>query len=223
MRQFCRIQGILFLILIAFFSYASGQGISSYCKFKADSLARSGVDTVICYRPYFGPMRDEATDSCMIYERQYLLWRTKQELNVLQYYEYYSINHETKRQISEEHITIDSLDLFGYLKEHFQQVVSDTLLPPKLRIVKEGKELIRDYPTFYVSDDVFTFITVLVGNKPYSNGYNSDYLNDGSFRNSDGTLREQWESLNYQSNLSKAVYQLITRIEKQIAIFGRFY
>ena len=89
---------------------------------------------------------------------------------------------------------MDTLNLFTYLKEHFQEVITDTLLPAKLRTVKDGKELIQDFATTHLSDDAYTSVTVMTGNKSYSNGYSSNYLNDGSIRNPDGTLREQWES-----------------------------
>src|ERR1700722_2649293 len=77
-------------------SNISGQTINRYCEDKVDSLIRSGIDTVIYYQPYIGPMVQEANDCCMIYERQYLLWRKGQQIFVLKHYDYYDIDKNTK-------------------------------------------------------------------------------------------------------------------------------
>lgn len=210
-----------FLLLIVLSVYASGQGSWDYAANKPDSLQKNGIDTIILYRPYSDPLTQEATDSCMVYNRGYILWKKEQKLFVLQHYEYYNLYNQAKGISIKQYALPDTLNLFGYLKEHFQQVVTDTLLPVRLRMVKDNKEIFEDLTYRDVRDDAYTGITVLAGNKSYSNGYGSFYLSDGNIRNADGTVREKLESLNYQANLNKAIYQLITRIEKQVAIvFG---
>ena len=41
-------------------------------------------------------------------------------------------------------------------------------------------------------------------------------MNDGTLRNVDGTVREKRISLNYEANINKAIYKLITKIERQV-------
>jgi len=210
-----------FLLLIVLSVDASGQRTWDYVAKKTDSLQKSGIDTIVLYRPYSDPLTQETTDSCMVYDRGYMLWKKEQNLFILQHYEYYNLYNQAKGISSKQYALPDTLNLFGYLKDHFQQVVTDTLLPVRLRMVKDNKEIFEDITYADVRDNAYTGITVLAGNKSYNNSYSDIYLNDGNIRNVDGTVREKWESLNYQANLNKSIYQFITRIEKQVAIvFG---
>lgn len=48
MRPFYGIQALPFLLLIVLSNHVSGQRPWGYCKIKADSLVKSGIDTIIC-------------------------------------------------------------------------------------------------------------------------------------------------------------------------------
>lgn len=156
----------------------------------------------------------------MIYERRYLLWKKGQRTFILKHYDYYDIDKKSKGKRVQVSEFKDSLDLFCFLRDNFHAVVSDTLLPAKLRYVIDNKEIVADYGILHSSDDGYTQISILSHGKIYHNGYIGNDLNDGIIRNTDGTFREKQESLNYQTNIHKAIYTLIEKIEKQVALLN---
>jgi len=95
-------------------------------------------------------------------------------------------------------------------------ILGDHLLKAVLRKDKNGTEQTKDFSKIAVYDDVYTGITVAIGNKIFENGYSSNDLNDGVIRNVDGTVREIWKSVNYNTNKSKGIYQIILKIAAQI-------
>lgn len=206
--------------LVAFFlpDLASAQIMNSFCKNKIDSLLRSGTDTVIFYQPYIGPLTHEANECCMIYERSYILWRNNDALFIIKHYDYYNIDDDTKGKRLDLFRLRDTLGIFRFLDVNFQGVVSDKLLPAKIKYSDKGKEVIDDYSTNRVSDDVYTAVVIFANGKEFENGYPGSHLNDGIVRNVDGTVREKRINLNYEANINKAIYKLITKIEKQVLL-----
>ncbi|HTR29508.1 MAG TPA: hypothetical protein VMH27_09565 [Puia sp.] len=207
------------LVLILLSNVTSGQ--RWYTKL-TDSLTKVGIDTIVWYQPWTSPIGMEATDSVIVYERQYLLWKSKENLYVSQFYYYTSTYNEKHGDSVKQLILRDTFNLFGYLHDHFQAVISDTLLYAKLRTVKAGKEEILELSPGNVRDDGYTGISVLVAGKAHSNGYRGEQLNDGIVRNPDGSFREKQESLNYETNCKTAIHQFIMKIEKEVTAFGQF-
>jgi hypothetical protein len=195
---------------------APAQIMNSYCKNKIDSLLRSGTDTVIFYQPFVGPLTHEANECCMIYERTYLLWRSNGALFILKQYDYYDIDKDTKGKKTELFRLRDTLAIFGFLDANFQRVVSDKLLRAKIEYSDEGKAVLIDYSEGGIYDDCHTAVSIFADGKEYENGYSGNDLNDGTVRNVDGTVREKRISLNYEANINKAIYKLITKIERQV-------
>jgi hypothetical protein len=153
---------VLFSLAALFLAdLASAQIMNSYCKNKIDSLLRSGTDTVIFYQPYFGPLTHEANKCCMIYERTYLLWRNNGALFILKHYDYYDIDKDVKGKKIELFNLRDTLGIFGFLDSNFQSVLSDKLLPAKIKYLDEGKEVVIDYSEGGSYDDCFTTINFL--------------------------------------------------------------
>ena len=191
--------------------------ITIQLKEKADSLHRTGIDTILFYQPYWSPTTNEADGTCIIHEKGYLLWRQGTEIFILK--NYYCINFLTNSNYQVFHISRqqDTLEIFDYLASNFKAIANDKMLKSVLRTVKNGKEQLQDFNKIDVFDDSYTGILILVGNKTYDNGYSSNDLNDGIIRNVDGTTREVWESLNYKTNIEKSIYKIIKKIDRQIA------
>lgn len=210
------------LVLTLFSIFASAQSSFSWYESFTDSLTKAGIDTIVDYQPWDNPLGMEATDSLIVHERHYLLWNRNGNLYICQRYFYMNAYIEKLGDSTKLLILQDTLDLFEYLHDHFQEVVNDTLPYPRIRTVKDGKEEIWDVSPADVRDDSYTRVSIMVRGKEYYNGYRGEQLYDGNIRNTDGSLRERRENLNYETNLNKAIHHFIEKLENEVTVFGKF-
>lgn len=204
-------------IVLLFSVKVLGQRGYSYCISKADSLLKSGIDTVIYYQPVLGNFFDEASDCCMIYDREYLLWKKNAQIYVLKHYDYFNMDNRTRGKLVQVTELIDSVGTFEFLETNFHSAVTEKLLPAVLKTIKGSEEIVQDYGKFPPSHPGYTQITIFTRRGTFRNGFSYSDVRDGTILNADGSFREKWESVNYESNIKKPIYILITKIKNQIA------
>ena len=203
---------IFFLIL----DTIKGQPINDFCKRTADSLIGTGVKYVVYYQPFVSPLTHEANDTCVIYERRYLFWEDNDGSYVLTHFDYFNMDNKQNGKYAQICRFIDSTQVFGFLKDSLNTIVTDKMLPAVLKYTKDGKPFIDDLSKSKISDASYTQVYVFVGGNIFNNGYADYDVYDGVVRNSDGTFRERLESVNYAANIQKAIFRFINKLNRQI-------
>jgi hypothetical protein len=200
--------------LVALAQLGRQNPIEPFYKKQIDSLVKSGIDTVLFFRPFRAPTYEVADDSCMIDQETYIIWKKGEWV-------YFKKQYECRNYLKGRNSFMalfvkrpDSSRMFDYLKNNFRSVVTDTLLPGLIKVEYAGRfELVRPRS----DHGGYTGIFVIVKGKVWENGYINDDLIDGKLRNVDGSVRKQQEAVNYGHNVSTFIYKMITQVEKQIA------
>ena len=203
---------IFFLIL----DTIKGQPINDFCKRMADSLIGTGVKYVVYYQPFVSPLTHEANDTCVIYERRYLFWEDNDGFYVLTHFDYFNMDNKQNGKYAQICRFIDSIQIFGFLKDSLNAIVTDKMLPPVLKYTKDGKPLVDDLGA--ISDASYTQVYVFAGGNIFNNGYTDHDVYDGVVKNSDGTIRERLESVNYAANIQKAIFMFINKLNRQVGL-----
>ena len=209
---------IFTFIFFSIFDTIKAQPINDFCKRTADSLISTGVKYVVYYQPFVSPLTHEANDTCVIYERRYIFWEDNNGSYVLTHFDYFNIDNKLNGKYALVCRFIDSIQIFGFLKDNLNPIVTDKLLPAVLKYTKDGKPFVDDFSKIKMSDASYTQVYVFVGGNIFNNGYADHEVYDGVIRNSDGTFRERLESINYAANIQKAIFKFINKLDKQVGL-----
>jgi hypothetical protein len=188
--------------------------IEPFYKKQIDSLVKSGIDTVLFFRPLRAPLYQVADDSCMIEQETYIIWKKAEWICFRKQYECRNYLNGGNSFMTLFAKRPDSCRLFDYLKNNFRSVVTDTLLPGLIKVEYAGREEIVRPRSDHGG---YTGIFIIVKGKVWENGYINDDLIDGKIRNQDGSVRLGREAVNYGHNVSTSIYKMISLVERQIA------
>ena len=212
--MFCKLTFTFIFLLIL--GTIKGQPINDFCKRTADSLISAGVKYVVYYQPFVSPLTQEANDTCVIYERRYLFWESNNDSYILTHFDYFNVDSKLNGKYAQICRFIDSTQIFGFLKDSLSMMVTDKLLPAVLKYTKDGKSFVDDFSKSRMSNASYTQIYVFLEGNIFNNGYSDHDVYDGVVRNSDGTVRERIESVNYTINIQKPIFRFINKLNRQV-------
>lgn len=191
-----------------------------------DSLFQAGIDTVIVFTPPTSPVSTVVNDSCVIYEREYLIWQNDSAQFLGEYFHCVSLRDSEHFNIALSTRTETDFFHLSYLRSHFHSITTEKLHRAVVHQKKNGHWITEDYSKIEVSDDAVAIISICLKNgKTLTNWYGENDLNNGEIKNPDGSLRVKGKSIYYTSNLKKPLYRFIQLIQesiKQLKSQGRF-
>jgi hypothetical protein len=209
MRQHLFHIAIFTIAVLIFTNDAKSQRLNDITNAISQSLLQHGIDTILIYRPYDCPTAHRPTDSSIIEDISYVITKKSEILSIDRLtYEYKT---GSGLILTSNFIYIkDTLGLFKFLNSNFNSIFSDTLLPGLFKYRINDKDTISSSLS---SHPCYTELIAITNSGYFRNGIIDDNLHDGIFRNVDGTIKFRYESINYQHNISKSIYTIISILE----------
>ncbi|WP_276484094.1 hypothetical protein [Paraflavitalea pollutisoli] len=219
MKFYLQSATILACTLVCVASMAQARRVNAVDETFAQSLLKSGVDTVLIYRPYSFYGSGMISDSSVLEDISYIFSKKTGMLVVERLTSEYSDGY---RPISTHKVVAkkDSLQIFDFLGSNFRSIFADTLLPGMVKYPIDGRDtLVR----WLGSHAQYIGLVVLTKAGRHANGFFNDDLCDGVIRNEDGSVRVKFESINYTYNLSTSIYKITSLLKQQISAITDVY
>lgn len=195
------------------------QGLMEAAEKRAKSLLKSGVDTVLIYMPFSLHGSHMISDSSSLENINYVVSKQAGKL-VIERLTSESVHYRGKVLTHHAVAKRDSLHIFDFLDKNFKSIFADTLLPGMVKYRFDGKDtLVRNWGSHGSRTELIALTKV----SRYSNGFVDFDLYDGIIHNEDYSVREKFESVNYEYNISTAIYKITFLLAKEVSEIRKKY